>query len=547
MFYETIRLHFDPLALGKDNRHVEFAPASMNVVVGPNGAGKSMMLKELASFSGGGKVVCSRAVRDAALEEALAVEWPSLADLRAVARTMKARFCDEMRAVDRGSVVGMENSESHALGHVWEVVKRIEGRERILLSASSSIGAVSSGRRAKFKEPAGSRLDLLFRDKVSLERYRGQMAEMFGLFPVVDPSSGTMTLRLSSISPPPGVEDALSPSAEEFMDHALMPEQLSDGTRTYVGIWGHLLSGKERLVFLDEAGAFLHPPLARKLGKQLTQLAVERKGHVFAATHSPDFVLGCVQAGGMVNVIRLTYRAGASTIKILSADQLLPLMYDPLMRSANVLSSLFYDGVAVCEGDADRAFYQEINERLVAGGQGAESCHFVNAQNWQTIPRIAASLRQLGVPAAMLVDLDAVVHPDFPKLTTVAGVPDSTAKGWGQTRGELARTMGDRRQLKAEGLLAVPEAARAGWRKYIRDLAEYGIFAVDVGELEGWFAEFQIPRGHKSEWIVQMFIRMGADVTKPDYVRPSEGGPWAFVRSVVEWIQNPKREGMPDT
>jgi hypothetical protein len=37
-------------------------------------------------------------------------------------------------------------------------------------------------------------------------------------------------------------------------------------------------------------------------------------------------------------------------------------MRNPLLRSTGVLSGLFYEFVIVTEADADRAFYQEIND-----------------------------------------------------------------------------------------------------------------------------------------------------------------------------------------
>jgi hypothetical protein len=53
-----------------------------------------------------------------------------------------------------------------------------------------------------------------------------------------------------------------------------------------------------------------------------------------------------------------------------------------MLRSVGVLEGLFYNYVIVGEADADRAFYQEINERLPAA-----------------IPKIIEPLRKLGIPS----------------------------------------------------------------------------------------------------------------------------------------------------
>src|SRR5260370_23066181 len=83
-------------------------------------------------------------------------------------------------------------------------------------------------------------------------------------------------------------------------------------------------------------------------------------------------------------------------------------MRNPLLRSTGVLGGLFYESVIVTESDADRAFYQEINERLLRfqPERGLNNALFLNAQNKQTVPTILAPLRQLGIPAAGIVDVD---------------------------------------------------------------------------------------------------------------------------------------------
>ena len=43
------------------------------------------------------------------------------------------------------------------------------------------------------------------------------------------------------------------------------------------------------------------------------------------------------------------------------------------MRSANVVSALFHDGVVVTEGDNDRVFYAEIYHRLASQEKGYPS------------------------------------------------------------------------------------------------------------------------------------------------------------------------------
>ena len=566
MFYESIKLHFSP-KIDQERVHITLTAAPVNVLVGPNGAGKSLALRELISLislPNDRKIICARRATREALREAQegprALDFLVDDDTAEKIATLPEDWHSDLRSfsvpnlADHADIAAMAKRERNnwrdACRATIQRLEKLEAR-RVVLSAFFSLGQVGSGERGRFANSPKSRLDALYRDRGSLETLRDIIFENFGFYPVIDVSGAQLVLRLSRARPAEGLEYVHSPESEAFMDRASTPDDLSDGTRTYLGLWAHLLSGDERLIFLDEAGAMLHPPLARQLGKQLANVAMERRGHLFAATHSADFLLGCIQAGCKVNVIRLTHRDGVSTARILSADDLRPLMYDPLMRSANVLSGLFHDGVVVCEGDADRVFYQEINERLVDIKEGMPSCHFVNAQNWQTTPRIAGALRNLGIPAAMLIDLDAVIHPDFYRLLECAGVPSPFLHGLGQVRGDLAREFEGkenrerRNEFKQRGLGAVSKEMLPGWQDYLRMIAEYGIFAVPTGELESWLPQLGVPRGHKGNWVVGTFAGMGSDPEAAGYLRPDNVGPWAFLRSIARWIHNPERQGMP--
>ena len=91
--------------------------------------------------------------------------------------------------------------------------------------------------------------------------------------------------------------------------------------------------------------------------------------------------MGCIQSGAMVNVVRLTYQNETGTARLLNNKKIEALMRDPLLRSTGVLNALFYKYVVVTEGDSDRAFYQEINERMIQfqPDSAIHDCLFLNA------------------------------------------------------------------------------------------------------------------------------------------------------------------------
>ncbi len=92
--------------------------------------------------------------------------------------------------------------------------------------------------------------------------------------------------------------------------------------------------------------------------------------------------MGCLETVQDTSVVRLTYEEGAATARALAAMEVGRMARDPLLRSTNVLSALFHRAAVVCESDTDRAFYNEMNRRLVTRDRGIRDALFLNAQNW---------------------------------------------------------------------------------------------------------------------------------------------------------------------
>jgi AAA domain, putative AbiEii toxin, Type IV TA system len=233
----------------------------------------------------------------------------------------------------------------------------------------------------------------LFADDRLRQQVRTTIYDALGAYFVVDPThGGNLRMRLSAEAPT-GDEQSLNAAARTFHRNALYIKEASDGVQAYVGIVTAVLSGEYRAILIDEPEAFLHPPLARKLGSGLASVAAKRGGSLLASTHSPDFLIGCVQASAGVRVVRLEYFNGKSRGRLVDSGALDRMFKNPLMRSANVFSALFHDGVVVTESDNDRVFYSEIYYRLAEQEKGYPSILFVNAQNKQTIADIMSPLR----------------------------------------------------------------------------------------------------------------------------------------------------------
>jgi len=389
--------------------------------------------------------------------------------------------------------------------------------------------------------------------------------EAFEYYLSIDISSFRKTLIKMSPEPPEPYEHSVKPEALEYFRRAQDIDSFSDGVKSFVGLLAALLSDEYLVMLIDEPEAFLHPPLARRLGQQLHQLARARGAHVLAATHSADFLMGCLQAAPDVHIVRLTYRQGVPTARVLPGKDLQQMMQDPLLRSTGTLGALFHEGALVCEGDRDRAFYQEVNERLLSHSEskdGAAGCMFINAHSKQSIRRVIGLLRKMGIPAAAVIDLDVLIDENVLKELLIAiGADSTTIDTLGMAKGVFYRSFMDvapgegeakktkaKALLKSQGLNALPEPQRRSMETlFFNPLALLGIFIVPGGEVESWLA-YLLPNGTrpaKQDWLTTVFSILGSDPDSEGYVLPQEGDVWEFMRKIAQWVGDPKRRGMP--
>jgi hypothetical protein len=178
---------------------------------------------------------------------------------------------------------------------------------------------------------------------------------------------------------------------------------------------------------------------------------------------------------------------------------------------------------------------------------------FTNAQNWQTIPRVIGPLRQLGVPAAAVIDLDAVVAPkvEWNKFYKVMGIDEDTITSIEAERQAVAGFLralpvdGEHPSYKKIGIAGLPEHEEQPARAFLDRLASYGVFVVEAGELESWLSALELPRGSKAKWIVEAFRKLGSNPSGDAYVMPGEDDIWRFLDRVAAWVNDPERAGLP--
>jgi len=213
----------------------------------------------------------------------------------------------------------------------------------LILDGSGRISLVNPQTAGDLRQKPHSSLQLLYRDRIKRLEVRRIVQEAFDCHFVVDPTHlGLLRIRLSSRAPANDIEEqGIHEEAFRFHENASRSSRPVMALRRFVGIVTEMIAGDPRIILVDEPEAFLHPSLSRLLGYEVSRAAKSAEKRVFASTHSPAFVMGCIQSGAPVNIVRLTYRGGVSTARLLPSAEILKLMRHPLLRSTNVLAGLF--------------------------------------------------------------------------------------------------------------------------------------------------------------------------------------------------------------
>jgi ABC-type branched-subunit amino acid transport system ATPase component len=538
---------------------VEIVTTPITVFVGPNNSGKSKVLSEIHYRCTSGQLNTMDVILNAIEFDSFT---PEVAKERVRKITLQPHSTEAL--MPEHIIVGKKGTrnqinEQQLLNVLQNTNSQINlfcpwylAFNTLILDGRNRINLVNQQPAGDFQQPPHTSFQVLFQDDDKRKKVRRIIHDAFGLYFVVDPTnSGQLRLRLSSRLPSTDIEECgIHKAAREFHASATLIEEASDGVKAFTGIVTEIIAGDPAVLLIDEPEAFLHPSLAFNLGKEIALTSSESEKRIFVSTHSPNFVMGCIQSGAPVNIVRLTYRSGVPTARVLSNQDILRLMRNPLLRSTGVISGLFYEFVIVTESDADRAFYQEINERLLRYNPeiGITNCLFINAQNKQTVKTIIKPLRELGIPAVGLVDVDILKDGGqvWSGFLESSFIPELEHQSLASLRSAVKQKFDDsEKNMKRDGGVEIlSESDKEAANNLFDKLAEYGVFVVRKGELESWLPNLGA-NGHGPAWLIDVFEKMGEDPESPSYLRPSNEDVWSFIGEIKKWFANPIRKGIP--
>jgi energy-coupling factor transporter ATP-binding protein EcfA2 len=571
----------------------KFEPGKLTVIVGPNNVGKSRALKDIATLVTNAQTPLV-VVKD--------VEWPMPQSLQELfdSHDVEPRQDPQGAWVRFGLNYLMSGGQNMGIGGEWRrgMEKSIQNRAMrkefasyfgswllTFLTTEHRLALVQSSESPKHERDRSSLLQVVYVEGKSLEREINSLVkEAFGQEIILD---YTLLQRLFFRVGDDFSRIPVDPrDARPILQQYEILDDQGDGIRSFIGILVALLSIKRSLVLIDEPEAFLHPPQAFRIGEFLAHQSSDAR-QIIIATHSADVLRGIVTITQDVSIVRFDRIGNKSSFRFLHPGRVKELVTDPLLSSARVLDGLFYSGAIVVEAESDGRFYHAASKKR----RPDADLHFVNADNKQTVPRIAQMYRDMGVRCAGVVDFDVLndrsefqkqlealsldvdelneagtIREEIAKAANesspeeklakinaeLTGLLDEMAKIRSQTfasndEASLTRVKFLRKvesscrgladatriwkQLKREGRAALPEQLQGQFDRLWQICASKGLFINPCGELESMLAEYGIPYAtDKRAWIVKALQLL------PNLEVSDQKQPWKFIKDIHEHI-----------
>lgn len=479
------------------------------VLVGPNNTGKSQTLLDIHAIMQShnrAEEVRTTIVNDIEYESQLFDE-----------------FCEELtigehpNQVDRKRVYGispdlqdlsnqdLQDHQIQSLEESDDITKhnRFEYLTRFkvaLLDASSRLDIAESSRTYDVSDGYPQDiLQKLYTAPDARQRLRDAFRDTFGKDILLDFSSLQRFILRITDDFGENDNDLLEPPGD-YSTYKRIDDQ-GAGFKSFAGVVISLLLTEDRVVLLDEPEAFLHPAQARQFGSWMANHATEIPGQLIIATHNSHFLTGILSSSDGISIHRLNRSDDHTKYNTMPKEATSELASDPLLSNQRVIEGVFHKGVVVCEADGDALIYrfaleEEFDERAFL---------FTHAQNRQTIDRITEVLTEAAIPRVAVSDIDILREPvEFGELLTSLDSCDDDFQNVMNICNQFNQSLRENDvnwdELKENGKQEIPESAEEYFQELYNMGRNYGLFIVDVGELEGWL-DLGIRKG--PEWVIE--------------------------------------------
>lgn len=335
-------------------------------------------------------------------------------------------------------------------------------------------------------------------------------------------------------------EQARQEAYAAILDTYKQIQDQGDGIKSFTGILLYLMLDHYCTYIIDEPESFLHPPQARIMG-QIIGKTLSNDQQAFISTHSEDIIQGLLETHqNRIKIIRITREDDINKFSILDNKKISEVWGDPLFKYSNILSSLFYKSVVLCESDSDCKMYSIIDSHIKQlMGKYSETL-FIHCGGKHRMAKIVSALRALNIDVKLIPDIDVMNNECvFREIVEAFNIEWDTIKSAykvmtsniisskepvsrNTAREKILKLLDESHEaslskkeieairriakyhskwddIKKSGKSAIPSGDSTNSFKEIdRILRENGIYIVPVGELECFIKEVG---GHGPEWV----------------------------------------------
>lgn len=389
---------------------IEPQQAGVTAIVGSNNAGKSTILREV--FHWLPRQPNQPGTPRKAVEQVTLEKQGNMADLLAWLGTHNAIAAnDQYIGFPRDSRLVTPEEFDYPWVHGKDVLGSLAGFVSFYGDAAGrlSIGGSVEMRDAD-TDPPTHPVHHLQDSRELRARISTISREVFGHPLTLDSLGRTLRLRVGEVGIQAPPVDDITPTYRKAMSELGALDQQGDGMRGFFGQILPVLTGTYPVIMLDEPEAFLHPPQARSLGRELGSLAVEKGVQILVATHDRNLLTGLLDSGVEVSVVRVERPIRDARASQLRAHDLRQLWNDPVLRYTNILDGLFHKAVVLAEAEGDCAFLAAALDHGAqqATGDSKTDLLFVPTGGKDALPKFAKTLHAVNVPVVVAPDLDII-------------------------------------------------------------------------------------------------------------------------------------------
>lgn len=545
-FLSGFGIHTVGFNAGKDENgnSLTFKLGRILILIGPNNAGKTKALKEIHNWCIGneerGLILNEQATNlDLSFDELSEILRSSFETTDTGEFLIHSGQPDGPFGSHRVKISDLEQSLS--ANNYREFRRRVLQHFQVFLDSASRLQLVRGMDAAGMHRPPINLMHKLQLDKRARERVRFHLKEVFKKSFMIDPIAVTeLHPTLSAQTPDDSLEFSFSTQAVEFFSKSKrINESFGDGVKAYCGMSAAILGMHYSILMIDEPEAFMHPPLIRQFARMSAREAISRNGTLIVATHSADFLMGCLEeAVEQVSIVRLDYLNDEAQANYVPPARLKQLIRDPRIRSTALLKGLFHRCTIIVEAEGDRVFYDEVNRQLIDQSQGIADSHFTQAPSKNMVVSMVENLREFGLPAAGIVDVDylfddAAEHKrTYQKLGMATGAVDRLENLRKELRNQVNQE--DKKKLKKCPRDVLNNEMYEVFNSYISELANWGIFVVPVGQLESWLSRCNLQDTSKRKWL-DIALDSISPTSTQQLIYPEDGDVGTFINSIGKW------------